>query len=126
MVHLDSYINALKITWIRRLISTNSKYKTLFETMHTNINDLINRGSTYINEIQSRCTNKFWWDVLGAWKKFIIQLIQKSASDVMGICIWNNTNIKINNSPVFYRRWYNKNIQYIGDLIDENGLLLTY
>ena len=40
MVHLDSYINALKITWIRRLISTNSKYKTLFETMHTNINDL--------------------------------------------------------------------------------------
>ena len=44
----------------------------------------------------------------------------------MGICIWNNTNIKINNSPVFYRRWYNKNIQYIGDLIDENGLLLTY
>ena len=126
MVHLDSYINALKITWIRRLISTNSKYKTLFETMHTNINDLINRGSTYINEIQSRCTNKFWWDVLGAWKKFIIQLIPKSASDVMGICIWNNTNIKINNSPVFYRRWYNKNIQYIGDLIDENGLLLTY
>ena len=126
MVHLDSYINALKITWIRRLISTNSKYKTLFETMHTNINDLINIGSTYINEIQSRCTNKFWWDVLGAWKKFIIQLIPKSASDVMGICIWNNTNIKINNSPVFYRRWYNKNIQYIGDLIDENGLLLTY
>ena len=59
MVYLDSYTNALKITWIRRLISTNSKYKTLFETMHTNINDLINRGSTYINEIQSRCTNKF-------------------------------------------------------------------
>ena len=126
MVHLHSYINALKINWIRRLISTNSKYKTLFETMHTNINDLINRGSTYINEIRSRCTNKFWWDVLGALQKFIIQLIPKSASDVMGICIWNNTNIKINNYPVFYRRWYNKNIQYIRDLIDENGLLLTY
>ena len=59
MVHFDSYINALKITWIRRLISTNSKYKTLFETMHTNINDLINRGSTYINEIQSRCAKSF-------------------------------------------------------------------
>ena len=27
---------------------------------------------------------------------------------------------------MFYCRWYNKNIQYIRDLIDENGLLLTY
>ena len=60
------------------------------------------------------------------YKGDLKQLVPKSASDVMGICIWNNTNIKINHSPVFYRRWYNKNIQYIKGLIDENGLLLTY
>ena len=126
MVQLKNYINALKIAWIRRLISTNSKYKSLFETIHTSINDLMNRGAAYIDEIQSRCTNKFWWDVLEAWKNFISQLVPKSASDIMGICIWNNRNIKINNSPVFYRRWYNKNIHFIRDLIGENGLLLTY
>ena len=27
---------------------------------------------------------------------------------------------------MFYRRWYNKNIHFIRDLIGENGLLLTY
>ena len=86
----------------------------------------MNRGAAYIDEIQSRCTNKFWWDVLEAWKNFISQLVPKSASGIMGICIWNNGNIKINNSPVFYRRWYNKNIHFIRDLIGENGLLLTY
>ena len=69
MVQLKNYINALKIAWIRRLISTNSKYKSLFETIHTSINDLMNRGAAYIDEIQSRCTNKFWWDELEAWKK---------------------------------------------------------
>ena len=126
MVQLKNYINALKVAWIRRLISTNSKYKSLFETIHTSINDLMNRGAAYIDEIQSRCTNKFWWDVLEAWKNFISQLVPKSASDIMGICIWNNRNIKINISPVFYRRWYNKNIHFIRDLISENGLLLTY
>ena len=126
MVQLKNYINALKIAWIRRLISTNSKYKSLFETIHTSINDLMNRGAAYIDEIQSRCTNKFWWDVLEAWKNFISQLVPKSASDIMGICIWNNRNIKINNFPVFYRRWYNKNIHFIRDLIDINGLLLAY
>ena len=52
MVQLNSYISALKISWIRRLIITNSKYKTLFETVHTNIKDLMNRGATYIEEIK--------------------------------------------------------------------------
>lgn len=126
MVELNSYINALKIGWIRRLITTNSKYKILFETNYTHIKELMNRGVTYIEEIKRRCTNKFWWDVLEAWKKFITHLVPKSASDIMGTCIWNNKNIKINNTTVFYRRWYDKNIHFIRDLIDENGQLLTY
>ena len=126
MVQLNSYISALKISWIRRLIITNSKYKTLFETVHTNIKDLMNRGATYIEEIKRHCKNKFWWDVLDEWKKLIIHLIPKSASDIMGSSIWNNMNIKINNTPMFYRRWYDKNIHFIRDLMDEHGQLLTY
>ena len=50
----------------------------------------MNRGAAYVDETQSRCTNKFWWDVLEAWTNFISQLVPKSASDIMGICIWNN------------------------------------
>ena len=126
MVQLNSYISALKISWIRRLIITNSKYKTLFEAVHTNIKDLMNRGATYIEEIKRHCTNKFWWDVLDEWKKLITHLVPKSASDIMGSSIWNNMNIKINNTPVFYRRWYDKNIHFIRDLMDEHWQLLTY
>ncbi|MCG7878665.1 MAG: reverse transcriptase domain-containing protein [Candidatus Thiodiazotropha endolucinida] len=126
MVQLSNYINALKISWIRRLIKTNSKYKNLFETANIKVYDLINRGVTFIDEIKRQCTNKFWRDVLDAWKKLIVLLKPKSASDIMGTCIWNNINIKINNSPVFYRRWYDKNIHFIRDLFGENGQLMTY
>ena len=83
MVQLNSYISALKISWIRRLIITNTKYKTLFETVHTNIKDLMNRDATYIEEIKRHCTNKFWWDVLDEWKKLITHLVPKSASDII-------------------------------------------
>ena len=48
MVELNNYINALKIGWIRRLITTNSKYKILFETNYIRIKELINRGAPYI------------------------------------------------------------------------------
>ena len=126
MIQLNNYINALKIGWIRRLIRGNSKYKILFETIHTSINDLLNRGETYIEEIKSNCTNKFWWDVLEAWKKLILKLKPTSASDIMGISIWNNGNIRIDNNAVFYRRWYSKNIYFIKDLLDEYGHLLSY
>ena len=124
MIQLNNYINALKIGWIRRLIRGNSKYKILFETIHTSINDILNRGETYIEEIKSNCTNKFWWDVLEAWKKLTLKLKPTSASD----SIWNNGNIRIDtcNNAVFYRRWYSKNIYFIKDLLDEHGHLLTY
>ena len=44
----------------------------------------------------------------------------------MGISIWNNPNIKIANVAIFYRRWHDKGINFIKDLLEENGRLLTY
>ena len=44
MINLKNYMLALKSTCIRRLIVNTSKYVSIFETMYTKINDLINRG----------------------------------------------------------------------------------
>ena len=74
MTQLNNYIYGLKISWIRRLINGNSKYKILFETVHTNVKDILSRGEMYIDEIKKNCTNKFWRDVLDAWKKLILHL----------------------------------------------------
>ena len=126
MTQLNNYIYGLKISWIRRLINGNSKYKILFETVHTNVKDILNRGEMYIDEIKKNCTNKFWRDVLDAWKKLILHLKPTSAADIMGISIWNNPNINIANVAIFYRRWHDKGIHFIKDLLEENGRLLTY
>ena len=44
----------------------------------------------------------------------------------MGISIRNDQNIKIANVVIFYRRWHDKGINFIKDLSEENGRLLTY
>ena len=44
----------------------------------------------------------------------------------MGINLWKNSNIKINNNPVFYRRWYEKNIIFIKDLLKPDGQMLSF
>ena len=40
--------------------------------------------------------------------------------------LWDNTNLKINNHTYFYRSWHKKHINFVKDLIDENGNFLTY
>ena len=44
----------------------------------------------------------------------------------MAINVWNNINIKINESPVFYRRKYERNINFIQDLLNPEGKVLSY
>ena len=52
MLQLNNYIYGLKISWIRRLINGNSKYRILFETVHTNVKDILSRGEMYNDEIK--------------------------------------------------------------------------
>ncbi len=39
---------------------------------------------------------------------------------------WYNSNVQINQKPVFYKSWYDKGIIYIKDIVDENYNFLTY
>ena len=126
MIHLENYINALKLGWVRRLLLNDSRYKLLFQSIYVNVESLLNRGDTYIKEIRNNCRNKFWYDVLDAWYKFTQLLRPKSIEDIMAMNIWNNINIKINDSPGFYRRWYERNINFIQDLLNLEGEVLSY
>ena len=126
MIHLEKYIYALKLGWIRRLILNEAKYKTLFQYIYENIEHILNKGDTYIEELKNNSSNKFWYDVFDAWIKFIPFLKPKTKEDVMSISIWENSNIKINGMPVFYQRWYDRNIIFIKDLLNSEGKLLSF
>ena len=117
MIQLKQYITASKTSGIRKLITNDSKYKILLENTCTEVKHLVNRGET--------CTNKFWYDIFEAWQELSAHLKPNTVSDVLGINLWNNKNIKVNNTAVFYQRWYNKNVNYIQDLLNTDCNLLT-
>ena len=118
MIHLEKYVYALKLGWVRRLVKCDSKYKTLFQNLYENVENILTKGDTYIEELKNNCRNKFWYDVLDAWYNFNKFLRPRSKEDTMGINVWNNSNIKVNNSPVFYRRWYDRNIIFTKDMFN--------
>ena len=90
MIHLEKYIYALKLGWIRRLILNDSKYKLPFESVYENIEYILNKGDTYIDELKNNCNNKFWYDVLDVWHRIL------ATNDLL-----NKMNIKQNNLCTF-------------------------
>ena len=116
MIHLEKYVYALKLGWLRKLVKYESKYKTLFQNLNDNIENILTIGNTYIEELRNNCRNKFWHNVLDAWYNFIKFLRPRSKEDIMGINLWKNSNIKVNNRSVFFRRWYGRNIIFTIDI----------
>ena len=65
MVHLDSFIKSLKLTWMRRIFSSESSWKYLFFAMFkTDQTKLENFGNSYSKVISKRFKKDFWNEVL--------------------------------------------------------------
>ena len=126
MTNLKNYICALKSTWIRWLILNDSKYKTMFEAKYSDIKEIVNRGLEFVRKMLNDKTNKFWNDVLGSWIEICNKQQPTNVEDVLLTNIWDNKYIKIDNKAFFYRRWYEKNIHFIKDILNDEGNLMDF
>ena len=120
MLNIKNYIVALKITWIRRLVTKDSKCINIFETQYPKVNDLIIRGAAYLKQWQKGIKNRFWKDVLEAWLKLQSEIKPEKIEDILSVNIWKNDNFKIDNKPIFLKKWFDKKIYYVKDIINKN------
>ena len=69
--------------------------------------------------------NTFWKDVLLSWAKVIEKERNFNWHFFLVSPIWFNNKIKIDNKSIFYKEWFEKGVQSINDLINEDGTYLT-
>ena len=69
--------------------------------------------------------NPFWKNVLKTCEG-VPRLKSSIAQQYLSEPIWYNQNILRLNRPVFYVLWFRKNIEYVNDLIDNNGKILSH
>ena len=63
--------------------------------------------------------------MLSEWSKtHYVNPINKQ--DVLAMCIWYNSDICINNSPVYFSTWHKNGVFYLSDLLNEQGCFYTY
>lgn len=117
MINVITFIDALKFTWIRRLLLTDRNWKLFIKLKGCN--------TKYLPEIITGLPNKFWKDVLQSCTN-IIGKTTDTDEDILRSLISYNGNIRIGGPYLFYKSWFEKGVKYIYGLINENGDVYSY
>jgi hypothetical protein len=107
MVDYSKFILALKSSWIRRLIHSESKWVKLLQAqLQTNITNLWLMGSNFITKLCNKITNNFWIDVFRSWLE-IWCIEQQRNMKIHKEHIWYNPRLIIGKASVFLKSYFN-------------------
>ena len=125
MIDLQNFILAIKSTWIRRLlVDQNAPWVHLAAYILGPLNYITNFGPYWYNTLPLKVKNPFWLDVLKAWKNITETEFEKHTLDILYTPLWFNN--KIGQPALYYPKWYQKGILFVGDLLDTKGSFCTF
>lgn len=126
MINLYAFVDALKITWIRRVLQKENNWQLIMKN-EVSVEKLFNCGSEYIKEVLPKIKNMFWKDVFKALLK-LENILDSDMNEEKGqeIPIFHNKYLYIDGKSFFYKTWFKKGIRFVSDLINENGMFYDW
>ena len=107
MINVEAFINSLKATWIRRLITDNHKWTKII-SLYTNSETFYSCGKEYCTKEIKNIHNHFWQDVL----KSNIEVTRKNKptenTAFLSNAIYYNENIEIANKSFYFSQCFDK------------------
>ena len=101
MIDYQEFICALKSSSMKRLLHSDAKWTKLIEIIFKiDIRDLWKKGLDFISNLSLNTTNIFWKEVLQSW----IRGINSTRKQIRYEHIWNNPNVRIDNSSIFLKK----------------------
>lgn len=118
---IRKYIHALKITWIKKLLTGSYKWNHIVLTINNKIPWIRLVGT----ELDIDRTNHFWYDVFKAYSELGKRIEIKTFEEFIYEPLFRNPNILIAGKVFLYQKWIRKNVYCVGNLIDDQGQLLS-
>ena len=126
MVDISTFVHALKLTWVRRLMLNSSpKWAHILITECSGIMQFSYLGNDYTKKNLKKL-NPFWKDVFNAWLKYIDCQQLLTAEDFLKEPIWHNSKFKIGNKSIFSKVMFDAGIIFVNDLIKDDGSVLSF
>ena len=135
MKDIISQEKALKLSWIKRIFEHDSqkKWKTLLEQQFKPLKYckkyffMCNLSKPDFGRLFGQnMYSKFWLQTLSHWCEYNFKGDMDNVEEILSQPIWYNSLIRIQNTPVFYKSWFESGIQFISDIINDDGTFLDY
>ncbi|XP_025099891.1 uncharacterized protein LOC112567428 isoform X1 [Pomacea canaliculata] len=114
----------LKLTWIRKICTSNAGWKCLLNSIHPQILNFQQYGGYFLENITE--TNVFWKDLFAILSDFCIRFTPLSLTEFLHEPLFFNTFLSKNDTQKAVEKWLNCNIMKIGDLLDNNGIYMKF
>lgn len=123
MLEVDSYIEALKATWVRREIKSNHSWTALFKETVSRDRFLWEMNGRSLNEFSKQISNPFWVEVLRSYAS-LCNGIKIEENNLSRYSLWFSDVTKHQTSCI--NAWRKKGLRYISDLINDEGQFLSF
>ena len=121
LVDLSIKDKALKVTWLQILYKECKLANIAYENMACEMRDLVWSCNLFPVDVKVLTENIFWQQALMAWFEF--KFIKDEQRDIAHKQIlWYNSEIRIENSPFFWSKPFQKGLVYIAQLYKNNVL----
>ena len=122
--HMKTFISALKLTWIRKFINTNHKWKNIVLVKYPFIKNIECYGPSVANAY-SKC-NAFWTRVFKAYDEFHNKIKLKNAGEVLSEPICFNQRIRVGNTFLMHKHRIDKGDYRVAHFLNEEGKILSH
>ena len=123
MIDVETYVTALKVTWVKREIMGDHDWCELFRQEIVQGQFIWERNAASLIQMARKIYNPFWAEVLTAMAKYDSS-VSTDIHDISRHSVWFSNYTKFQTREV--RSWKRKGIVYINDLLKDNGELLSF
>ena len=123
MTEIESYITALKVTWIRRHITKTHIWQTLFDNEIAHDSFIWERNARSMQKMACKIANPFWKETCKAYAA-LISTIEIDLNEIGRCSLWYSNQTKFKDTTL--RQWKNKGVNILNDLLHPSGELLTF
>ena len=113
MIHIPSFINSMKLTWLKRTYNSRSDWMALATQELPDFESLLTYSNKKIKMHRDRMSNPFYIDMIDAVMKFNKEN-QQDDEEILTEKIWYSNWTKFETSMI--KMWDEKGLRFIGDL----------
>jgi exonuclease III len=126
MTDLESYIEAIKISWINRLINIEGIWKQeILNRMQIKPIEFARLNIEYKDLPFSFPKNSMWDEVMKIWCKENFYT-PSNIDEIYNQPIWLNSHIKVNGKVINWKKWKENRIYWIADILFEEDNSLRF